>query len=60
MVAVEANVLGCIRPLFLGPEEELPHPSACCAEEVLKGRRSYRIELPHTERPSLAREDPAD
>ena len=30
------------------------------AEEVMKGLWSFRIKLPHTERPSLAQQGPAD
>ena len=60
MVAVEADVLGGVRPLFSFPEKQLPHPFVRNAEEVLEGSWSFWIELPHTDRPSLAREDPAD
>ena len=54
MVAVEANVLGGVRPLFSFPEKQLPHPFVRSAEEVLKGPWSFWIKLPHAERPTLA------
>ena len=60
MVAVEADVLGGVRPLFSFPEKQLPHPFVRRGEEVLEGSWSFRIKLPHTERPSLARQGPAD
>ena len=55
MVAVEADVLGGVRPLFSFPEKQLPHSFVRSAEEVLEGSWSFRIELPHAEGPSLAR-----
>ena len=60
MVAVEADVLGGVRPLFLFPEKQLPHPFVRSAEELLKGLWSFWIKLPHIERPSLARQNRAD
>ena len=60
MVAVEADVLGGVRPLFSFLEKQLPHYVMRNTEEVLEGPWSFRIKLPHTERPSLARQNPAD
>ena len=60
MVAVKADVLCSIRPLFSCPKEYFPHSSERRAEEVLKGSWSFRIELPHAERPSRERLDPMD
>ena len=60
MVAVEADVLGGVRPLFSFPEKQLPHSFVCNTEEVLEGPWSFRIKLTHTERSSLARQDLAD
>ena len=54
MVAVEADVLGGVRPLFLFPEKQLPHPFVRSTEEVLEGSWSFRIKFPHMERPTLA------
>ena len=54
MVAVEVDVLGGVRPLFSFPEKQLPHSFVHSAEEVLEGSWSFWIELPHTERPTLA------
>ena len=60
MVAVEADVLGGVRSLFSLPEKQLPHSFVRSTEEVLEGLWSFRIKLPHTGRPSLARQGPAD
>ena len=60
MVAVEADVLGGVRPLFSFFEKQLPLSFVRSAKEVLEGPWSFRIELPHAERPSLAWQDPAD
>ena len=60
MVAVEADVLGGVRPLFLFPEEQLPHSFVRRAEEVLKSPPPFWIKLPHTERPPLTWQGPAD
>ena len=54
MVAVEADVLGGVRPLFSFPEKQLPHSFVRSAEEVLEGSWSFRIKLPHAKRPTLA------
>ena len=54
------DVLGGVRPLFLFPEKQLPHPFVCNAEEVMEGSWSFRIKLPHAERPTLAWQDLAD
>ena len=59
-VTVEACVLSSVRPVFSFFEKQLPQPFVRNAEEVLEGSWSFWIELPHTERPSLAREDPVD
>ena len=53
MVAVEADVLGGVRPLFTFPEKQFPHSLVCGAEEVLEGSWPFRIKLPHAERPTL-------
>ena len=60
MVEVEADVLGGVRPLFPFPEKQLPHPFVRRAGLVLEGPWSFRIKLPHTERPSLARQNPTN
>ena len=60
MVAVEADVLGGVRPLFSFPEKQLPHPFVRNAEEVLEGSWSFRIKFPHAERPMLAWQGSAD
>ena len=60
MVAVEADVLGGVRPLFSFPEKQLPHYFVRSAKEVLEGPWSFRIKLPHTERPMLAWQGSAD
>ena len=54
MVAVEAEVLSGVRPLFLFPEKQFQHSLVRGAEEVLEGSWSFRIKLPHAERLSLA------
>ena len=58
MVAVEADVLGGVWPLFSFPEKQLPHSFVRSAEEVLEGPWPFRIKLPHTERPSLGTAGP--
>ena len=60
MVAVEADVLGGVRPLFLFPEKQLPHPFVHSAEEVLEGLWSFRVKLPPAERPTPAWQGSAD
>ena len=60
MVAVKADVFGGVRPLLSFSEKQLPHSFVRSAEEVLEGPWSFRIKLPHTERPSPARQNPAD
>ena len=60
MVAVKADVLGVVRPLFSFPKKQLPHSFVRSAEEVLEGLWSFRIKLPHTEMLSLARQGSAD
>ena len=55
MVAIEAGVLGGIRPLFSFPEKQFPHPFVRSAKEVLEGSRSFRIKPPQAVRSSLAR-----
>ena len=60
MVVVEADVLGGVRPLFSFLKKQLPHSFVHSAEEVLEGPRPFWIKLPHTKRPSLARQGPAD
>ena len=60
MVAVEAEVLGGVRPLFSFPEKQLPHSFVCSAEEVLEGSWSFRIKLPQEEGPTLAWQNSAD
>ena len=60
MVAVEADVLCGVRPLFSFPEKQLPHSFVHSTEEVLEGPWSFRIKHPHTERPSLPRQNLAD
>ena len=60
MVALEADVLGGVWPLFLFPKKQLPHPLVCNAKELLEGSWSFRIKLPHTERPTLAWQGSAD
>ena len=60
MVAVEVDVLGGVRPLFLFPEKQLPHPFMRSAEEVLEGSWSFRIKLPHAERRTLTWQGSAD
>ena len=60
MIAVEADVLGGARPLFLFPEKQLPHPFVHSVEEVLEGSWSFRIKLPHAKRPKLAWQVSAD
>ena len=60
MVAVEADVLGGVRPLFSFPEKQLPHSFVRSAEEVLEGSWSFRIKLPHAERPTLTWQGSAD
>jgi len=60
MVAVEAEVLGGVRPLFSFPEKQFPHSFVRGAEEVLEGSWSFRIKLPHAKRPKLAWQVSAD
>ena len=60
MSAVEADVVGLLRPHLMGFEEQLPDLFIRCAEESLQGSRPFQIELPHMERPALAGEDPAE
>ena len=60
MVAVEADVLGGVRPLFSFPKKQLPHPFVRSAEEVLEGSWSFRIKLPRATRPTLAWHGSAD
>lgn len=55
MVAVEADVLGGVRPLFSFPKKQLLHSFVRNTEEILEGPWSFQIKLPHKERPSLAR-----
>ena len=56
---VEAYVVGLLRPRLLGLEEQLRDLFVHCAEEALQGPRTFRIELPHVERPEFAGEYPA-
>ena len=60
MVAIKDDVLGGVRPLFSFPEKQPQHSFVRSAEEVLEGPWSFRIKLPHTKKPSLARQGPAD
>ena len=60
MVAVEADVLGGVRPLFPFSKKRLPHPFVRSAEEVLEGSWSFQIRLPQEERPTLALQSLAD
>ena len=60
MVAVEAGILNCVRPMFSFTEKQIPHPFVCIAEEVLVGSWPFRVELPHVERPTLAWQDSVD
>ena len=60
MVAVEAEVLGGVRPLFSFPEKQLPHLFVRDAKEVMEGSWSFRIKLPHAERPALAWQSSAE
>ena len=60
MVAVEADVLGGVRPLFSLPKKHLPHPFVRSTEEVLEGSWPIRIKLPRAERPTLAWQDSTD
>ena len=60
MVAVETDVLVGVWPLFSFPEKQLPHPFVRSAEEVLEGPWTFRIKLPHAERPTLAWQGSAD
>ena len=50
MSAVEADVFGRLWPRLLGLEKKLPYFFVRCAEEVLQGPGTFRIELPHMER----------
>ena len=60
MVAVEADVLSGVRPMFSFPKKYLPHPFVRSTEEVLEGSWPFRNKLPHAERPTLAWQDSAD
>ena len=60
MIAVKADVLGRLRPRLLSLEEQLPDLLVRRAKESLQGPWPFRIELPHTERPSLAGKGSAD
>ena len=57
MVVVEACILGGVRKLYSRSEEQSIHPFERHAEEVLNGSRSFRVELQHTERSTLAWQD---
>ena len=59
-VAAQTHVLGVVRTLYLGSEERFVHLLVRHAKEILNGARSFRVEFPHAEGPSLARRDPAD
>ena len=56
-VAAQAHVLGSIRTLYLGSEEQFVHLLERHAEEVLDSSRSLRIEFPHTKGLTFARLD---
>jgi hypothetical protein len=60
MSAVEADVLGRLRPRLLSLEEQFPNLFVRRAKESLQGPRPFRIELPQAEGPSLARKGSAD
>ena len=60
MIAVEADVLSGVRPLFSFSEKQLPHPFVHSDEEVVEGSWSFWIKLPHAERPTLAWQRSAD
>ena len=60
MVAVKTNIFGGVRPLLSFPEKQSLHSFVRSAEEVLKSPRPFRIKFPHAERPSLARQGPAE
>ena len=60
IVAVEAGVVGRPWPHLLLLKNQLPDLFVCRAIEVLHSLCPLRIELPHFERPSLAREHSAN
>ncbi len=49
-----------IRPLLGAFERHLPDLFVCSVEDPIQSLVLRRIELPHVETPSLARENPAD
>ena len=57
-IAVQARILGGVWTLYSWSEEQSIHPFERHAEELLNSSRSFRVELPHTERSTLAWQDP--
>ena len=60
IVVVDAGVVGRPWSRLLLLKEQLLDPFVHCTKEVLQGPWPLRIELPHFERSSLARESSAD
>ena len=59
-ITAQTRILGGVRTLYLGSEEQFVHLFERHAEEVLNDSRSLRVELPHTERSTFARRDLAN
>ena len=60
IVAVKAGVVGRPWPRLLLLKEQLPDPFVRHTKESLQGPWPFRVKLPYAERPSLARQGPAD
>ena len=60
MFVVEVDVLGGVRPLFLFPEKQLPHPFVHNAKEVFECSWSFKMKLPQAEWPTLAWQNSAE
>ena len=56
-ITAQTRILGGVRTLYLGSEEQFVHLFERQAEEVLNSSRSFRVEFPHTVGSTFARRD---
>ena len=56
-ITAQTRILGGVRTLYLGSEEQFVHLFERHAEEVLNSSRSIRVEFPHMEESTFARMD---
>ena len=57
VITAQTRILGGVRTLYLGSEEQFVHVFERHAEEVLNSSRSFRVDFPQAEGPAFARFD---